>query len=96
MAYVFGCEEVEVTYRHMPEDAQFMPVFYQGRKMFRDGATKILRENSTFLPQNSLMPVMWNLDGLWVCKSGNEAKRFCDEDLIQLHTDMESIKKAIK
>ena len=29
VAHVFGCKEVEVTYRHMAEDAQFLPVFYK-------------------------------------------------------------------
>lgn len=33
-------------------------IFVQGKKMFLDGATKILRENSTFLPVNEKMPVM--------------------------------------
>ena len=28
-AYVFGCKEVTVTYRHMQADAQFMPVTYE-------------------------------------------------------------------
>ena len=29
VAHIFGCQEVEVTYRHMNMDAQFLPVFYK-------------------------------------------------------------------
>ena len=85
--------------------------------MFRDGATKILRENSTFLIPNPKMPVsffshiyvliivltimfcqvMWHVEkNIWYCKSGNEEKRICDEEIVQLHTDMTDVVEAIK
>ena len=40
---------------------------------------------------------MWNLgDDVWYCKSGNEEKRLCDKEIVQLHTDMTDVIEAIK
>ena len=48
---------MDVTYRHIPEDSQFMPVLYGNKSVFLDTATLVLRDNTTYLPVNPEMPV---------------------------------------
>ena len=39
---------------------------------------------------------MWNVDGVWLCKSGQEEKKQCPSNPVELHTDMEDVIAAIK
>ena len=68
-AYVVKCAPVEVERSSFPNCTEEIPVKYQGKPMFADAYTLVLREYPTETVCNTLMPVRYRVTGKWYCSS---------------------------
>ena len=65
--YITKCVPVEATRFEYPNCTTEVPVLLNGKKMFADPLTWIVKALPTVLPCSDMMPVKWKIGMTWVC-----------------------------
>ena len=79
VVHIIKCTPVQASYRHIDEDTKEIPVTYNGRDMFVDPVSMVLKPNATVVKSGVFTPVMWKIGGIWFCKNKKRTK--CNEPL---------------
>ena len=62
------CNKTQATYRELDDDTEEIPVSYNGRPMFADPISMVLKPNGTKVKSGTYLPIKWKIGGVWFCK----------------------------
>ena len=67
---IIKCKPTDVSYRNIDEDTEEIPVYHNGRQMYVDPITFVLKPNATLIPSGTYLPIKWKIGNTWYCKHG--------------------------
>ena len=68
--HIIKCSSSDASYRQIEEDTEEIPVFHNGRPMFVDPISFILKPNATNVKSGTYLPIKWKIGSIWYCKHG--------------------------
>ena len=68
--HIIKCTSSDVSYRHIEEDTEEIPVFHKERPMFVDPISFVLKPNATKIKSGTYLPIKWKIGNTWYCKHG--------------------------
>ena len=58
---IIKCKPTDVSYRNIDEDTEEIPVYHNGRQMYVDPITFVLKPNATLIPSGTYLPIKWKI-----------------------------------